>query len=614
MGIKLRNLAAALSIHAWKTLSELVRSVNPEDVRGFINTLKEWRPQDSIDTVRKAAAILGDLAAGINHLMEFVDTVMERFKLLGAEMERREAGGRPGISAAPESLVGRFQDWWEGRGWGAGARRAGIQRAATARAANMPYRAPIGGTREGVPVFRGARGTPESLANIPIGDLSRVAPRAYERRRGERGEFNAAALGEFGPPDPSGRNQVMVTLNNGQRVRVHRAVAERFQGFLNEAINRGYPVNVSGGFNYRQKRGGGGLSQHSWGTAVDINVNQNPFRGRTTDMPEGIEALAWKHGLSWGGRFGDPMHFEAMGQNAWGSKLAQLGVAPDQAKMELPPVNEPLSVALAPRTAGQMPGGVAGGALRTDTTGQVAPEDVRRRAEQLVTSSGLAGYVPPGGERYGIRTGAPHEWANYFTALAGAESSFRPGLANVSARERAISAGAGSHGLFQISPQDARNYGLQQDNFSMDQLRDPETNLRATIAMHEQLAKRGGFSRGGVGAYWGPIRSGQLQVGPSPGSVLAAEQPPPEQARKMLVAGQTESVDALARSREADEARERLTAKPPENVIKEGTAAGEAAARAFKQGIEDVKIPVKSPGEEDKERDKRRADREKEAA
>src|SRR5262245_29113537 len=49
-------------------------------------------------------------------------------------------------------------------------------------------------------------------------------------------------------------------------------------------------------------------------------------------MPEAqVEALAWQYGLSWGGRFGDPMHFEAMGRQAWQSKqrqLAAMGIAP----------------------------------------------------------------------------------------------------------------------------------------------------------------------------------------------------------------------------------------------------------------------------------------------
>ena len=70
---------------------------------------------------------------------------------------------------------------------------------------------------------------------------------------------------------------------------------------------------------------------------------------------------------------------------------------------------------------------------------------------------------------------------------------------------------------------------------------------------------------------------------------------------------------AEQQARIAEEERARLTAKPPEAIVKEGTAAGEAAAKAFKDGIEDVKIPVKSLTDEEREREKTRADREKAA-
>jgi hypothetical protein len=43
-------------------------------------------------------------------------------------------------------------------------------------------------------------------------------------------------------------------------------------------------------------------------------------RGGTTDMPTDVEDMAWRHGLSWGGRFGDPMHFEGMSDAAWKRK------------------------------------------------------------------------------------------------------------------------------------------------------------------------------------------------------------------------------------------------------------------------------------------------------
>lgn len=162
-------------------------------------------------------------------------------------------------------------------------------------------------------------GTPQAPGGTGGGDAGgRV--RRYERRRGERGEFNWAATGALGAP---GTNQTTVQLKNGQKIQVNAKVAGRFKDFANDMIDKGYPVDVrgGGGFAMRSKRGGSGYSMHSYGSALDINVKKNPFKGSTTDMPTDVEETAWKHGLSWGGRFGDPMHFEAMSPEAAKHKL-----------------------------------------------------------------------------------------------------------------------------------------------------------------------------------------------------------------------------------------------------------------------------------------------------
>jgi hypothetical protein len=144
----------------------------------------------------------------------------------------------------------------------------------------------------------------------------------YERRAGESGEFNYAATGAYGPP---GQNLTTIQLNSGRSVQVNKEVAPRYQGFLNELEGRGYRINSLGGYDYRTKVGGGsGLSMHAYGAAIDINPGQNTQYGQTTNMPKDIEQLAWKHGLSWGGRFGDPMHFEPMSDEAWASKRKQM--------------------------------------------------------------------------------------------------------------------------------------------------------------------------------------------------------------------------------------------------------------------------------------------------
>lgn len=60
-------------------------------------------------------------------------------------------------------------------------------------------------------------------------------------------------------------------------------------------------------------------SNHSWGTAVDINAPVNPRRKRglpmVSDLPKSVVKMWEDHGFRWGGKYSwpDPMHFEFMG-------------------------------------------------------------------------------------------------------------------------------------------------------------------------------------------------------------------------------------------------------------------------------------------------------------
>jgi hypothetical protein len=67
------------------------------------------------------------------------------------------------------------------------------------------------------------------------------------------------------------------------------------------------------------------------------------------------------------------------------------------------------------------PGGLGGGGR-----GKVSPGALKARLEQIVSASPLVGFVPSDGPRYGITTGAAHEWAQMFTDLAKVESGFDP--------------------------------------------------------------------------------------------------------------------------------------------------------------------------------------------
>lgn len=90
-----------------------------------------------------------------------------------------------------------------------------------------------------------------------------------------------------------------------------------------------YGFNDAQGYNLRSKSRGGGLSLHSWGIAIDINPEANPYqRGNygpaQTDMPAEVIEIFRRHGFFWGGDWPgerDPMHFEWYGASLSGVVL-----------------------------------------------------------------------------------------------------------------------------------------------------------------------------------------------------------------------------------------------------------------------------------------------------
>lgn len=155
--------------------------------------------------------------------------------------------------------------------------------------------------------------------NDKFGSLQNQPPHSYSQRKGEPGEFNVGHLN----PEAQGQVPAQVKLESGKSFKTNSAYANQAKDFVDDLESRGYKINDVQSFAQRQKRGGGGYSEHAFG-AIDINPNQNEFRGRTTDMPDNAEKLAWLHGYSWGGRFGDPMHYEPMTKSTWKSKLDEL--------------------------------------------------------------------------------------------------------------------------------------------------------------------------------------------------------------------------------------------------------------------------------------------------
>jgi D-alanyl-D-alanine carboxypeptidase len=110
-------------------------------------------------------------------------------------------------------------------------------------------------------------------------------------------------------------------------VRFHRLAVKQFAGLI-EAWNtanllHGHVLTWDGSFYPRLKRGHGAssepedLSNHSWGTAFDINARWNPLgvkpvlRGQPGSVRE-LVPIARQFGFYWGGDFHKPdgMHFE----------------------------------------------------------------------------------------------------------------------------------------------------------------------------------------------------------------------------------------------------------------------------------------------------------------
>lgn len=144
--------------------------------------------------------------------------------------------------------------------------------------------------------------------------------------------------------------------------------------------------------------------------------------------------------------------------------------------------------------------------LETDAKSKVAPSQLHGYMRQRVANSQLNGFVPRDGERFGIKTGAPEEWADYFTGLANVESGF--GAKVVGDVGRFL---GNSNGLYQLSPKDALNYKLRDRPFTMDELNDATFNADAAVKIHEKLVLGDGViaeGKRGAARYWGPLRRG----------------------------------------------------------------------------------------------------------
>jgi hypothetical protein len=118
-----------------------------------------------------------------------------------------------------------------------------------------------------------------------------------------------------------------VKSSSGKRAEVAVPLAKRFQGFISDLESTGYKIKEMGGFRPDgpppgNADGKGPMYAHPYGAAIDINWTKNPaFVGkRLGDFPPNTGQIASKHGLGWGSKFDDAMHFSAM-QREYGAGI-----------------------------------------------------------------------------------------------------------------------------------------------------------------------------------------------------------------------------------------------------------------------------------------------------
>jgi hypothetical protein len=101
-----------------------------------------------------------------------------------------------------------------------------------------------------------------------------------------------------------------VTCNKGMLPQLRGALTEIVQMGLTKSI---HPDEYAGCYypRYIGRDASNGLSLHSWGIAVDLNVPGNQ-RGTAGEMDRRVVAIFKKWGFAWGGdwNYTDPMHFE----------------------------------------------------------------------------------------------------------------------------------------------------------------------------------------------------------------------------------------------------------------------------------------------------------------
>ena len=157
---------------------------------------------------------------------------------------------------------------------------------------------------------------------------------------------------------------------------------------------------------------------------------------------------------------------------------------------------------------------------KAGTGDRVDPQELYSYLQKKFTDSGLVGYVPPDGERWGIKTGSAAEWAAFGLAVARQESGFN-------AKSYNPHDPGGSAGIFQFGQ------GQTQFTDGVDQF-NPQGSADAFIkSVKHYVINHGDIASMGetFGSIRRPDEAGQYipwaqgVAGQAPAAAAAAEQP-----------------------------------------------------------------------------------------
>ena len=133
--------------------------------------------------------------------------------------------------------------------------------------------------------------------------------------------------------------KVAITTKSGVKttksITVHKSIAKDVQDIFKEAQNSGFKIYDATGYSWREMNNGGSgsRSHHSYGVAIDINVNENyshkgskiyagsfwdPSKSEFSIPKNGVLVKAfkkrgWSWGGNWSGNYQDYMHFSFTG-------------------------------------------------------------------------------------------------------------------------------------------------------------------------------------------------------------------------------------------------------------------------------------------------------------